>query len=136
MSGNPQLDTQIITAIFSVMTGVMTAAVMAPVLKASGQAYGGSYLQATSDGTVTLLNAGKCELMVTCEFSGYLGSATVPIQALSSTTKEIYLGGGTDGSTGNRRAVCNVSLTQAGGLVATKDGADATSQATWTIYAR
>lgn len=84
MSGNPQLDTQIITAIFSVMTGVMTAAVMAPVLKASGQAYGG----------------------------------------------------GTDGSTGNRRAVCNVSLTQAGGLVATKDGADATSQATWTIYAR
>lgn len=83
MSGNPQLDTQIITAIFSVMTGVMTAAVMAPVLKASGQAYGG-----------------------------------------------------TDGSTGNRRAVCNVSLTQAGWLVATKDGADATSQATWTIYAR
>lgn len=29
MSGNPQLDTQIITAILSVMTGVMTAAVLA-----------------------------------------------------------------------------------------------------------
>ena len=91
---------------------------------------------ATGWTVMTYSLAGKCELMVTCEFSGYLGSATVPIQALSSTTKEIYLGGGADGSTGNRRAVCNVSLTQAGGLAATKDGADATSQATWTIYAR
>ena len=73
MSGNPQLDTQIITAIFSVMTGVMTAAVMAPVLKASGQAYGGSCLQVTSDGTVTLLNAGNSQAAVDCLRHAQLG---------------------------------------------------------------
>ena len=48
------------------LASIMAAAAMAPVLKASGQAYGGSYLQVTSDGTVTLLNAGNSQAAVDC----------------------------------------------------------------------
>lgn len=88
---------------------------------------------AAGTGVMSYDLTGYSAVMVTCSFAGYLGSAVLPVASLASSGQEVYLTGGGAGGDG-RRVACSVALASAQGVVATKDGADVTSQATWSIY--
>lgn len=91
-------------------------------------------------GTVTVDLANWDEVCIVATASGKLVTAVVPTNVLTTSTQEVWLGGGkSSGGTansGNLRAVVNVSLKQVTGVNFSEGSTDRTSSARWRVYAR
>lgn len=91
-------------------------------------------------GTVTVDLANWDEVCIVATASGKLVTAVVPTNVLTTSTQEVWLGGGkSSGATansGNLRAVVNVSLKQVTGVNFSEGSTDWTSSARWRVYAR
>ena len=91
-------------------------------------------------GTVTVDLANWDEVCIVATASGKLVTAVVPTNVLTSSTQELWLGGGkSSGGTansGNLRAVCNISLTTVKGVDFSEGSTNRTSSARWRVYAR
>ncbi|MBQ1839796.1 MAG: hypothetical protein II128_00480, partial [Atopobiaceae bacterium] len=91
-------------------------------------------------GTVTVDLANWDEVCIVATASGKLVTAVVPTNVLTSSTQELWLGGGkSSGGTansGNLRAVVNISLTTVKGVDFSEGSTNRTSSARWRVYAR
>lgn len=91
-------------------------------------------------GTVSVDLSNWDEVCIVARVAGKLVSAVMPTNVLTSSTQEIWLGGGKSSSgtanSGNLRAVVNVSLTQVTGVNFSNGSTDITSSTNWRVYAR
>lgn len=91
-------------------------------------------------GTVSVDLSNWDEVCIVARVGGKLVSAVMPTNVLTSSTQEIWLGGGKSSSgtanSGSLRAVVNVSLTQVTGVNFSNGSADWTSSTNWRVYAR
>lgn len=91
-------------------------------------------------GTVTVDLANWDEVCIVATASGKLVTAVVPTNVLTSSTQELWLGGGKSANgvanAGNLRAVVNISLTQVTGVDFAEGSTNRTSSARWRVYAR
>ena len=95
---------------------------------------------ATGTGSRTIDLTNYSEVMVAAKANGKMVTAVVAKQLLTSSTQELWLGGGkSSGSTansGNLRAVVNISLTTVKGVDFSEGSTNRTSSTTWYVYAR
>lgn len=91
-------------------------------------------------GTVTVDLANWDEVCIVATANGKLVTAVVPTNVLTSSTQELWLGGGKSANgvanAGNLRAVVNISLTQVTGVDFAEGSTNRTSSARWRVYAR
>jgi len=80
------------------------------------------------------------EAMVAAKANGKLVTATVAKPLLTSSTQELWLGGGKSANgaanAGNLRAVVNISLATVKGVDFSEGSTNRTSSTTWYVYAR
>lgn len=91
-------------------------------------------------GTVTVDLANWDEVCIVATANGKLVTAVVPTNVLTSSTQELWLGGGKSANgvanAGNLRAVVNISLTTVKGVDFSEGSTNRTSSARWRVYAR
>lgn len=107
----------------------------------TGHSHGLQWVHLTStSGTTakTISTSGYEEIMVVCQHgTDYLASAVIPQIALTSTAKELYLGGGYNGSgTNGRAASIRMTTTRAMPQMVMVNSTNVTAEADWQIYAR
>ena len=94
----------------------------------------------TNTGSITFNLTNYSEVCIAAEANGKLVTATIPKQLLTSTSKEVWLGGGkSSGATansGNLRAVVNATSTSVTGVNFSEGSTNRTSSTTWRVYAR
>lgn len=94
----------------------------------------------TGTGTVTVDLANWDEVCIVATANNKLVTAVVPTNVLTSSTQELWLGGGKSANgvanAGNLRAVVNISLTQVTGVDFAEGSTNRTSSARWRVYAR
>lgn len=106
----------------------------------TGQTHGLQWVQLTT-GSGSAMNyslSGYEEVMVVCQHStDYVGSVVLPVAALTSTAKKVYLSGGYGGS-GVQGRSASISMTTTKGTPSAViiDGSNVSSSCTWQIYAR
>ena len=126
----------------SLNTSAITAGTLGAARGGTGKTYGFAWQQlGTSTGSTAISYSlsGYSEILVACYIStDYLGSAVIPVALLSSTARQLYLGGGVYDSVASsgRYVGISVSTTKATPTVAQQDGTNKLSSAHWYVYAR
>lgn len=94
----------------------------------------------TNKGSVTIDLTAYSEICIAAKASSKLVSATLPKALLTTSSQEVWLGGGkSSGGTansGNLRAVVNATTTKVTGVNFSEGSTDRTSSTTWYVYAR
>lgn len=107
----------------------------------TGKTYGFAWQQlGTSTGTTAISYSlsGYSEVMFVGRYStSYLGSVVLPVAQLSTTAREVYLGGGYAGvGYDGRDAAITATSTKATPRTLVVNDEDRTASATWWVYAR
>lgn len=119
----------------------ITSDTLAVARGGTGKTYGFTWQQlGTSTGTTAISYSlsGYSEVMFVGRYStSYLGSVVLPVAQLSSTAREVYLGGGYAGAGyDGRDAAITVTSTKATPRTLVVNDDDRTASATWWVYAR
>lgn len=144
----PSLDaSKVSTGTFSadripnISAAKITSGTLAVARGGTGKSYGYTWQQlGTSTGTTAISYSlsGYSEVMFVGRYStSYLGSVVLPVAQLSSTAREVYLGGGYAGvGYDGRDAAITVTSTKATPRTLVVNDDDKTASATWWVYAR
>lgn len=119
----------------------ITSGTLAVARGGTGKSYGFAWQQlGTSTGTTAISYnlSGYSEVMFVGRYStSYLGSVVLPVAQLSTTAREVYLGGGYAGvGYDGRDAAITVTNTKATPRTLIVNDEDRTASATWWVYAR
>ena len=119
----------------------ITSGTLAVARGGTGKSYGYTWQQlGTSTGTTAISYnlSGYSEVMIVGRYStSYLGSVVLPVAQLSSTAREVYLGGGYAGAGyDGRYAALSVTSTKATPKILSVNEDDRLASATWWVYAR
>lgn len=124
----------------SIPASKITSGTLPAARGGTGKTYGFAWQQLTTGTNKTLSYSlsGYSEVMVVCQHgTDLLASTVLPVAALTTTAKEVYLGGGYNGAgTNGRSAVIRMTTTKAVPQIVMVNATDVVSSASWQIYAR
>lgn len=144
----PSLDaSKVSTGTFSadripnISAAKITSGTLAVARGGTGKSYGYTWQQlGTSTGTTAISYSlsGYSEVMFVGRYStSYLGSVVLPVAQLSSTAREVYLGGGYAGAGyDGRYAALTATSTKATPKILSINEDDRLASASWWVYAR
>lgn len=107
----------------------------------TGKSYGFTWQQLGTASGTTAINyslSGYSEVMFVCRYSSqYLSSVIIPVPHLTTTAREVYLGGGYAGvGYDGRYAAVSATTTKATPRIVMVNDDDRTASANWWVYAR
>ena len=89
----------------------------------------------SGENSATIKLSGYNEILVVGWYStSYLGSVLIPVANLSTTQKEVYLGGGFNSPNNGRKSAVKLSTTKITGVVMVVD--NKSKSGNWSLYAR